>query len=177
MNTKAMLLLTIFSVAFALAGCDPGHGTNNEEINKGETGYITDVADAKEVLIKTTYYKVSENTSIKDSNGEKLKISDLKIGMKAKVWYAGEMEESLPGHANARLIIIQKDDESLQEQNVVSSVISNIQEGENQRFFVWKLTYLADERAYQLEMMSRSNLDSSFTVTVDETSYKVLYKE
>ncbi|RFU65622.1 DUF3221 domain-containing protein [Peribacillus glennii] len=176
MKAKAKMLLHI-SMLVALAGCGPGHGTNMEEITKGETGYITDLADGKEVLIKNTYYTVSENTSIKDSNGDKLKMKDVMIGMKAKVWYAGEMEESLPGRAIARLIIIQIDEESLKEQKVVTSAISNVQKGDSQRFFVRKLTYLAAERVYQLEMMSRSNLDSSFTVTVDEISFNVLYEE
>lgn len=176
MKAKVIIFLNLLIFA-GLTGCSPDLGTNNEEISTGETGFITDLANDKEVLIKNTYYTISENTSIKDSNGDKLKVKDLQIGMKAKVWYAGGIEESFPGRASARLIMIQKDSESLKEEKVVKAAISYVQEGESQRFFVRKITYLADEGAYQLEMMSRSNLDSSFSVTVDEYSYKIIYQE
>lgn len=173
---RVILILHVF-VWILLAGCSLELGTENEAVSSGETGFITDLADGESVLIKNTYYTLSENTSIKDSDGDELSFKDLEIGMKAMVWYEGPLKESFPSRADARLIMIQKDRQSLAEQKVVASAISTLQEGESQRFFVRGLAYLAAEKAYQLEMMSRSNTDASFFVTVDELSYKILYQE
>ncbi|RFU69191.1 DUF3221 domain-containing protein [Bacillus sp. V59.32b] len=173
---RVILLLHVF-VCILLAGCSLEFGTHNEAISIGAAGFITDLADGESVLIKNTYYTLSEDTSIKDSDGEELSFKDLEIGMKAKVWYEGDLKESIPSRADARLIMIQKDRQSLTEQKVVASAISFLQEGESQRFFVRKVTYLAAEKAYQLEMMSRSNTDASFFVTVDELSYEIIYQD
>jgi hypothetical protein len=176
MKATAILLLYLLTLVL-LIGCSPGYGKDKESVKIGEAGFITDLADGKKVLIKDTYYRILDKTSIKNSNGNTLGYKNLKIGMKAKVWYEGDIEETLPGRANARLIMIQTDKQSLKEQEVVTSAISSVQKGQSQRFFVRKVTYLGDEDVYQLEMMSRSNPDSSFTVTVDAVSHEILYQE
>ena len=145
-----------------------------EPIIKGDTGFITDLDD-KQVLIKSTYYKLTDEIRIQDFDGNQLSYTDLKVGMKVKPWYVGGMEESFPSKAKAKLLIVLTDNESFAEQKAVASAIENVTESPIQRFMVLDFIHIASENVYTIEMMNRSNLDTSFTVIVDDRTYQVLY--
>ncbi|MBO0998971.1 hypothetical protein IOC57_14635 [Bacillus sp. SD075] len=55
-------LFIYISVAFILVSCQSSDWNMDEAIDKGEEGFITDLDD-KRILIKGTYYKVSNDTS------------------------------------------------------------------------------------------------------------------
>lgn len=156
-----------------LSGCQASEN-QKEPIVKGETGFITDLDD-KQILIKSTYYKLTDEMRIQDLDGNQLSYTDLKIGMKVKPWYEGGMEESFPSKAKAKLLIVLTDSESVAEQNAVMIAIETVTEAAIQRFMVLDLTHVARENVYKIEMMNRSNLDTSFTVIVDDRTYKVVY--
>ena len=147
---------------------------NDRAIDKGEEGFITDLDD-KRILIKDTYYKVNNRTYIQDESGEKLNYSDLVIGMKVKPWYRGEMEESFPSKADAELIRVLYDEQSQEEQKAVTAALKHMTKAVSQRFMVLEIIHFPAEHVYNIEMMNRSNLDSSFTVTVDDSNEEILY--
>ena len=70
-----------------LSGCQRSEN-QKEPIVKGDTGFITDLDD-KQILIKSTYYKITDEMRIQDLDGNQLSYTDLKIGMKVKPWYVG----------------------------------------------------------------------------------------
>jgi hypothetical protein len=175
---KLKVLLPLFLlISSLLAGCESGPGSETGEVANGEPGFITDVNDKDEVLIKDAYYSVTKDTDIQSSSGKKLDLQSLKIGMKTKVWFIGDITETMPSHARAKLILIQEDEKSLKERNAVIAAINAIKKASSQRFLVLDLTHIADEAIYRIEMMNRSNLDTSFTLSIDENTYKVLYQE
>ena len=112
---------------------------------------------------------------IQDLDGNQLMYTDLKIGMKVKPWYEGGMEESFPSKAKAVLLIVLTDRESVAEQNAVTATIKTVTEAAIQRFMVLNFTHVSRENVYMIEMMNRSNLDTSFTVIVDDRTNKVMY--
>lgn len=146
----------------------------HKTIDKGEEGFITDLDD-KRILIKDTYYKVNNRTYIQDESGEKLNYSDLVIGMKVKPWYRGEVEESFPSKADAELIRVLNDEQSHEEQKAVTAALKHVTKAVSQRFMVLEIIHFPAEHVYNIEMMNRSNLDSSFTVTVDDSNEEILY--
>lgn len=172
MNQKWILLVCILVIL--LLGCQRFEN-QKEPILKGDTGYITDLDD-KQVLIKSTYYKFTDEMRIQDLDGHLLSYTDLKVGMKVKPWYIGGLEESFPSKAKAKLLIVLTDNESFAEQKAITSAIDNVAESPIQRFMVLDLTHIASENVYKIEMMNRSNLDTSFTVIVDDRTYQVLYE-
>ncbi|MGE7601339.1 DUF3221 domain-containing protein [Peribacillus sp. NPDC097675] len=158
-----------------LGGC---HSFSDEKsqktIGKGEEGFITDLDD-KRILIKDTYYKVNNHTDIQDEEGNKLSYSDLMIGMKVKPWYQGEIENSFPSKAEAELIRVIQDEQSIEEQKAVTAALKHVTQAVSQRFMVLKIIHFPAEHVYNIEMMNRSNLDSSFTVTVEDSTEEILY--
>lgn len=171
MNKKWISIVCI--LVFLLLGCQRLEN-QKEPIIKGDTGFITDLND-KQVLIKNTYYKFTDEMRIQDLDGNQLSYTDLKVGMKVKPWYVGGMEESFPSKTKAKLLIVLTDNESFAEQKAVTSAIDTVTESPIQRFMVLDLTHIASENVYKIEMMNRSNMDTSFTVIVDDRTYQVLY--
>lgn len=163
------LLFLLFAI---LSGCQ-GSGNQKEQIAKGDTGFITDL-DHQQILIKSTYYKIADTTRIQDLNGNQLTYADLEVGMKVKPWYEGTIKESFPSKAQAKLLIVLTDSESVDEQKAVASAIKYVTVAASQRFMVFHLTHLKQENVYKIEMMNRSNLDTSFTVLVDDQTNIVL---
>ena len=169
---KSFIFLFLF---FILGSCQSfSEEQSHKPIGKGEEGFITDLDD-KRILIKGTYYKVKNHTYIQDEHGKKLSYSDLAIGMKVKPWYGGEVEESFPSKADAELIRILKDEESLEEQKAVTAALKHVTKAPSQRFMILEIIHFPSEHVYNIEMMSRSNLDASFTVTVDDSTEEILY--
>ncbi|MGE7759357.1 hypothetical protein [Peribacillus sp. NPDC097895] len=161
-------------VSFILGGCQSSDWNMHEAVDKGEDGFITDLDD-KKILIKGTYYKVTNHTYIQDQHGKDLDYSDLEIGMKVKPWHHGEVMESFPGKAEAVLILVLTDEKSLAEQRAVTAAIEHVSKAESQRFMVLEVVHLPSEHVYNIEMMNRSNLDSSFMVTVEDLTDEILY--
>ena len=157
-----------------LSGCQ-GFEKQKEPIVKGDTGFITDLDD-KQILIKSTYYKITDAMRIQDVDGNQLAYADLKIGMKVKPWYEGSMQESFPSKAKAKLLIVLTDSDSVAKQKAVTAAIKNATVAASQRFMVLHLTHVPTEDVYNIEMMNRSNLDTSFTVIVDDRTNKVVYQ-
>lgn len=171
MNKQWISLLCILVIL--LSGCQRFEN-QKEPIIKGDTGFITDLDD-KQILIKNTYYKVTDEMRIQNLDGKELTYSDLKIGMKIKPWYEGSMEESFPSKAKAKLLIVLTDGESVAEQNAVTAAIESVTESTIQRFMVLDVAHVARENVYKIELMNRSNMDTSFTVIVDDRTNKVEY--
>ncbi|MEY8756560.1 hypothetical protein AB9M93_19020 [Peribacillus frigoritolerans] len=161
-------------VAFILGSCQSSDWNMDESIGKGEEGYITDLDD-KGILIKGTYYKVTNDTYIQDQHGNDLDYSELEIGMKVKPWHRGGVKKSFPGKAEAELILVLTDENSLAEQRAVIAALDHVSKAESQRFMVLEVVHLPSEHVYNIEMMSRSNLDSSFIVTVEDVTDEILY--
>ncbi|WP_409301526.1 DUF3221 domain-containing protein [Peribacillus sp. SCS-155] len=172
MNFKVIMHFIV--MLFLLAGCK-GVSGHKVKVSKGEDGFITVIADKKQILVKNTMYSIKKGTDIQDSAGHNLDISSLEIGMKAKVWYSGDMKESMPAQADAKLIEIQTDISSLEEQKAITAAINAAKKADSQQFMVLKCSYLQDQGVYWIEMMDRSNLDAAFVVTVDANSYEVLF--
>ncbi|MFJ8264880.1 DUF3221 domain-containing protein [Peribacillus asahii] len=172
MKRKLINLLCLF-VMIGLVGCHP-LDTQKERIEKGDTGFITDLDD-KRVLIKSTYYKMTKETLIQDLQGRELSYEDLEIGMKVKPWYIGEIKESFPAKTKAKFLLVLTDAQSIAEQEAVTKAINHVTEAASQRFMVLQVLYEAKEKVYNIEMMNRSNTDTSFTVMVDERKNEVLY--
>lgn len=171
MNQKWIPIICILIIL--LSGCQRFEN-QKEPIIKGDTGFITDLDD-KQILIKNTYYKLTDEMRIQDLDGKELSYSDLKIGMKIKPWYEGSMEESFPSKAKAKLLIVLTDGESVAEQNAVTAAIESVTESSIQRFMVLDVAHVARENVYKIELMNRSNMDTSFTVIVDDRTNKVEY--
>ncbi|CAH0180154.1 hypothetical protein SRABI96_01410 [Peribacillus sp. Bi96] len=161
-------------VSFILGSSQSSDWSMHEAVDKGEDGFITDLDD-KKILIKGTYYKVTNHTDIQDQHGKDLDYSDLEIGMKVKPWHRGGVMESFPGKAEAVLILVLTDEKSLAEQRVVTAAIEHVSKAESQRFMVLEVVHLPSEHVYNIEMMNRSNLDSSFMVTVEDLTDEILY--
>lgn len=168
-------LYIYFILFIILGGCQPfSEEKTDETIDKGEEGFITDLDD-KRILIKGTYYKVKNHTYIQDEYGKNLRYSDLVIGMKVKPWHRGEVEESFPSKAEAELIRVLTDEKSLEEQKAVTAALKHVTKAVSQRFMVLEIIHFPAEHVYNIEMMNRSNLDSSFIVTVDDSTEEILY--
>ncbi|MFJ7852746.1 hypothetical protein ACIQX3_08095 [Peribacillus frigoritolerans] len=161
-------------VAFILGSCQSPDWNMDESIDKGEEGFITDLDD-KRILIKGTYYKVNNDTYIQDQHGNDLDYSELEIGMKVKPWHRGGVKKSFPGKAEAELILVLTDENSLAEQRAVIAALDHVSKAESQRFMVLEVVHLPSEHVYNIEMMNRSNLDSSFIVTVEDVTDEILY--
>ncbi|MFD0048494.1 hypothetical protein ACFVHQ_03985 [Actinomycetes bacterium NPDC127524] len=174
--------MTDFKICLIVLGCFFLFGcsqlqTQTESVKKGEMGFITDLQDKKRVLIKNTYYTVSDSTYLKDTSGRKLDVNDLKIGMKVKPWYTGSIKHSHspPASTEAKLLLVQNDEESLREQQAVLSAIKKLKKGKSERFLVRDFSHIPEDKVYIIEMMRRSNLDTSFTVTVNAADFEVLF--
>ncbi|MDM5452959.1 hypothetical protein [Peribacillus simplex] len=161
-------------VAFILASCQFSDRNMHEAIDKGETGFITDLDD-KRILVKGTYYKVTNDTYIQDQHGSDLDYADLEIGMKVKPWHRGGVKKTFPGKAEAELILVLTDAKSLAEQRAVTAALDHVSKAESQRFMILEVSHLPSEHVYNIEMMNRSNLDSSFMVTVEDLTDEILY--
>ena len=170
MNQKWISILCILVIL--LSGCK-GLENQKEPISKGDTGFITNL-DNKQILIKSTYYTITDEMRIQDANGNQLSYADLTIGMKVKPWYVGGIEESFPSRAKANLLIVLTDSESKAEQNAVTAAIESVTEAASQRFMVLQMTHVSREDVYKIEMMNRSNMDTSFIVIVDDRTNKVV---
>lgn len=169
---KPLIYLCFFII---LGSCQSfSEEKTHQTIDKGEEGFITDLDD-KRILIKDTYYKVNHHTYIQDESEEKLNYSDLVIGMKVTPWHRGDVEESFPAKAEAELIRVMKDEQSLEEQKAVTATLKHVTKAVSQRFMVLEIIHFPAEHVYNIEMMNRSNLDSSFTVTVDDSTEEILY--
>ncbi|PEJ31082.1 hypothetical protein CN689_17465 [Peribacillus butanolivorans] len=173
---KMMLNLFVYTlVAFILGSCQSSSEKNTQEaIDKGEEGFITDLDDNR-ILIKGTYYKVTNRTYIQDQHGKDLSYSDLVIGMKVKPWHRGGIKKTYPAKAEAESIRVLTDEKSLAEQKAVTAAIEHMSKAESQRFIVLEVMHLPSEHVYNIEMMNRSNLDSSFIVTVEDFTDEILY--
>lgn len=79
--------LYVFAGRLHAGGCQTSDW-NKEDIDKGEEGFITDLDDRR-LLIKGTYYKVTNDTYIQDQHGKNLDYSELEVGMKVKPWHRG----------------------------------------------------------------------------------------
>ncbi|WP_158553613.1 DUF3221 domain-containing protein [Peribacillus saganii] len=145
------------------------------DIGKGAAGFLTEIKGNR-VLIGETIYSLTEQTKIQTENGKKWNVKDLKIGLKIKPWYAGGVKESYPMQADARFLMILTDEASSKETEIVRKAIKGVQKSENERFIIRNIEHLAGQNVYRLEMMSRSVLDTSFTITIDEETYEVFYQ-
>lgn len=172
MKQKQIFIVCI--LVLLLSGCQ-SFENQKEPIVKGDTGFITDLDD-KHILIKSTYYKLTDEVRIQDLDGNQLSFKDLKIGMKVKPWYEGSIQESFPSKAKAKLLIVLKDSESMAEQKAVMATIEYLTMAASQRFMVLDWKHVTMENVYNLKMMNRSNLDTSFTVIVDDRTNKVVYQ-
>jgi len=92
-----------------------------------------------------------------------------------KPWYIGEIKESFPAKTKAKFLLVLTDAQSIAEQEAVKKAIDHVTEAASQRFMVLQVLYEAKEKVYNIEMMNRSNTDTSFTVMVDERKNEVLY--
>ncbi|WP_057911816.1 DUF3221 domain-containing protein [Peribacillus muralis] len=172
---KKMVNLYMYLLVVCILGsCQTSDWNKREDIDKGEVGFITDLDD-KRILIKGTYYKVNNHTYIQDQHGLNLDYSDLEVGMKVKPWHRGGVTDSFPGKAEAELILVLADEESLAEQRAVTAALDHVSEAESQRFIVLEVTHLPSEHVYTIEMMNRSNMDSSFMVIVEDVTGEILY--
>ncbi|MDQ0883276.1 hypothetical protein [Peribacillus sp. V2I11] len=88
---------------------------------------------------------------------------------------SGRGEEIIPGKAEAELILVSTDEKSLAEQRAVTAALDHVSKSESQRFMVLDVVHLPLEHVYNIEMMNRSNLDSSFMVTVEDLTDEILY--
>ncbi|WP_199880637.1 DUF3221 domain-containing protein [Bacillus massiliglaciei] len=170
-----MKIFVMICCTLILSGCQYSPGRLHAEVGKGDEGFITSLDD-KQILIKDTYYKVKDDTILQDETGRHLEWGDLEIGMKVKPWFAGRVSDTFPAKANARYIRVLTDSEAKAEQEMVTAAIRHVTESPSQRFMVLELQHLPDDHVYTLEMMSRSNLDSSFMVILDDQSAEVLYQ-
>ncbi|WP_285766305.1 DUF3221 domain-containing protein [Peribacillus sp. SI8-4] len=171
---KMVNLFMYLLVVCILGSCQTSDWNKRENIAKGEEGFITDLDD-KRILVKGTYYKVTADTYIQDQQGKHLDFSELEVGMKVKPWHRGGVTKSFPGKAKAELLLVLTDEQSLAEQRAVSSALEYVSEAESQRFIVLGITHLPSEHVYTIEMMNRSNMDSSFVVTVEDITDEILY--
>lgn len=173
-----MIFRSIFMIfllnLFILYGCTSIE-KNQERISKGDTGYITELS-GKQVLIKGTYYKITKDTKIQDLDGNAISYDELQFGMKIKPWYIGEMQESFPSKAEAKLLLIMSDQAGLAEQEAIITAVDFLKVSDLERFIVLDLQYNDKEDVYRIEMMKRSNLDTSFTVTVHKRTGEVMYE-
>lgn len=95
--------------------------------------------------------------------------------MKVKPWHRGGIKKTYPAIAEAELIRVLTDEKSLEEQKTVTAAIEHMSKAESQRFMVLEVMHLPSEHVYNIEMMNRSNLDSSFIVTVEDFTDEILY--
>lgn len=166
--------ISIFCILMIfISGCQRFE-SQKEPIVKGDTGFITDL-DHRQILIKSTYYQITDKMRIQDLNGNQLSVSDLKVGMKVKPWYEGSLVDSFPSKAKASLLIVLTDPESMAEQNAVTAAIKAVTVSDIQRFMVLNLNHIARENVYKIEIMNRSNLDTSNIVIVDDRNYNVVF--
>ena len=118
-----------------------------EAIDKGEKGFITDLDD-KRILIKGTYYKVTNDTYIQDQHGSDLDYADLEIGMKVKPWHRGGVKKTFPGKAEAELILVLTDAKSLAEQRAVTAALDHVSKAESQRFMILEVIAICPQNMY-----------------------------
>lgn len=167
-------LFVLGILVLLLSGCQ-NSDVQKEKVSKGNTGFITNL-DNQQILIKSTYYKITKSTRIQDLEGNHLSYADLKVGMKAKPWFEGAREESFPSKARAKFILVLKDKKSVAEQAAITSAIDHVTEAASQRFMVLDWSHVENENVYNIKMMNCSNLDTSFNVIVDDSTYKVVYQ-
>ncbi|KWW11425.1 MULTISPECIES: hypothetical protein [Peribacillus] len=172
---KKMVNLYMFLLVVCMLGGCQTSDWNKEDIDKGEEGFITDLDDRR-LLIKGTYYKVTNDTYIQDQHGKNLDYSELEVGMKVKPWHRGGVtKKTFPGKAKAELILVLTDEKSAAEQRAVTAALEHVSEADSQRFIILEVTHLPSEHVYTIEMMNRSNMDSSFMVTVEDVTDEILY--
>ncbi|PLS15355.1 hypothetical protein CVD28_23820 [Bacillus sp. M6-12] len=174
MKRSAIFLFPLILCA-VLLGCSKDASEGPRDIGKGAAGFLTDIKGNR-LLIGETIYSVTEQTRIQTDAGKKMHLEDLKMGIKIKPWHAGRVKESYPMQAEARLLMVLTDETGSREAEIVRKAIKAVQKSENERFIIRNVEHLADQSVYKLEMMSRSVLDTSFMITVEEGTYEVFYQ-
>ncbi|MBD3109577.1 hypothetical protein IEO70_14610 [Bacillus sp. AGMB 02131] len=167
---RSFSMVFSFTILFFLLGCE-----EKQDIHHGEAGFITQFVSKDQVLIGNVIYSITGDTKISSSSGESLDKSDLQLGMKIQPYYNGSMAESFPAKAEARLLRVMTDDESMRESVMLINVLQQLKRSEEEHFIVTEVE--RQENAYIMYIMKRSNVDIGFTLTVDAETYEILRME
>ena len=162
-----MLIILLF-----LFGCEE---EQEQAVQHGEAGFITQFVSKDEVLIGDVIYNIKTDTIISTNSGESLDDKDLQIGMKIQPYYIGSMQDTFPAKAEARLLRVLADDVSMEESVMIINVLQQLRRGEDEHFIVTKVE--RQENAYRMNVMKRSNVDIGFVITVDAENYEILFME
>ncbi|MEH6942508.1 hypothetical protein [Bacillus sp. JJ722] len=163
-------LLPFIVIVSLLISCE-----DDSSVNGGTEGYITQFVKDDLVLIGDTIYNINSDTQLQTSDGESLKKSDLKIGMKVQPFYKETLEETFPAKGDAKLLRVLTDEESLKESVMMINVLHQLKHNEDEHFIITNVVHA--EGVYEMDVMRRSNVDIGFTITVDDESYEILYME
>lgn len=165
------MLLPFIILVFVVSGCD------KENINQGTAGFITQIISTNRILIGDEIYIITPETQIKNSDGENIKKSSLKLGMKVQPFYEGERKEGFLAKSEAKLLRVLVDEKSKRESVMIINVIHQLRHNEDEHFIITDVVHKDSEGAYIMNVMRRSNLDIGFSVTVDEDTHTILYME
>lgn len=167
---RISFLMYMLIVLLFLSGCE-----EEQAVQHGEAGFITQFVGKDEVLIGDVIYSINTDTKISTNSGESLDEKDLQIGMKVQPYYIGSMQETFPAKAEARLFRVLVDDVSMEESVMIINVLQQLRRGEDEHFIVTKVE--RQENAYRMNVMKRSNVDIGFVITVDAENYEILFME
>lgn len=125
------IIMTFVTIALLLTGCGalpadmPGNNTNNNTLgNNQEYVLITDVSE-NEILVGSTFYAITEDTKVRNSQNDKLTINDLQPGDLIELKTTGMIAQSFPGQGEATQVILQTDEESLKISKAIRHFIDN----------------------------------------------------
>jgi Protein of unknown function (DUF3221) len=159
-----------------LVGCQ-NMGNQNRSYGPTIEGFVTDVVNGNQILIGDTVFRITDETILTDTKNKKRSLDGIQLGMKVKAYPKGPITESFPSNATAGKIIILTDQKSLKESEMMEDVLDQLSHTVEDRFIVTNVNWHEGERVYVMTVMSRSNLDSSYKVTVSEVNHEILYQD
>ncbi|MGN1400000.1 MAG: hypothetical protein ACI4XL_00690 [Bacillus sp. (in: firmicutes)] len=167
---KKLFCLLLFTIV--LAGCD------DFSITKGTEGFVTQIISERQMLIGNEICILSSSSMIQDTAGNPIKRSELDIGMKAQAFFeSGVTEGQVLTEGHVHLLLVFEDDESLRESEMIRAVLTQLKKTESQNFIITNVEKDTVGGVYTMDVMSRSNLDIGYTITVDAYTYKILHRE
>ncbi|WP_163102854.1 DUF3221 domain-containing protein [Peribacillus alkalitolerans] len=170
------LRILLMSIAIFLVGCQ-NIGSQNTSYGPSKEGFVTDVVNGNQFLIGDTVFHVTDETILTDSKNKKRSLDGIQLGMKVKAYPKGPIAESFPSNATAGKIIILTDQKSLTESEMMDDVLDQLSHSVEDRFIITNVDWHESERVYVMTVMSRSNLDSSYKVTVSAETHEILYQD
>ncbi|WP_108670888.1 DUF3221 domain-containing protein [Peribacillus acanthi] len=168
-------ILTLTLLIF-LVGCK-NIGNPDKTFGPSRTGFVTDVVNGNQILIGDTVFHVTDETILTDSKNKKRSLDGIQLGMKVKAYPKGPINESFPSNATAGKIIIMTDPKSLSQSEMMDDVLDQLSNTVEDRFIVTNVDWHESEIVYVMTVMSRSNLDSSYKLTVSEENHEILYQD